>query len=181
MVAGPRDARGVSPRRDGCWRTRWLPPAWLRWRRAGDPGDVVALRVDLASLARIRRIAGEAARRCGLGEDRIRDAVIVASELATNVIRHGGGKGRIWLRCEQGTLRFRVTDRGPGLADPTRACRPPPDPMDASGRGLWMVQQLSQGMTISTGRTGTTVTTVMSDGGSPSPSRRAAQSEGAIG
>ena len=173
--------RGASRRRDDGWRTRWLPPPWLRWRRDSSLDDVVATGIDSASLLRIRRTVAEAAKRCGFSEDRVRDAVLVASELVTNVIRHGGGRGRMWLRCEQGTLRFRVTDRGRGLADPAQACRPPPDPMHASGRGLWMVQQLSQRVTISTGRTGTTVTTVMSDNAVSAPPRRVVRSEGAIG
>ena len=84
---------------------------------------------------------------------RPRYVVLVAHELATNVVRHGGGTGRLRLWREAGRIVCRVSDSGPGLG-PTSA--EPPGPSTPGGRGLWIARRLAD-VRIETGPFGTTV------------------------
>lgn len=84
------------------------------------------------------------------------DMVLVAHELATNAVRHGGGQGRLRLWATDGRLWCEVSDRGPGLRDPVRVGTAPPAPTMPGGRGLWIVRQMSD-LTIFTTATGTTI------------------------
>ena len=122
------------------------------------PLDAGSIAVDLPSLPAIRRLVEHSARRCGLAEQRVRDAVLAANELATNVIRHGGGSGRLWLWSVGRTLCCQVADQGPGLIDIGRLGAPPADPSRLTGRGLWLVRQLCEDVHVATGATGTVIT-----------------------
>lgn len=83
--------------------------------------------------------------------------LIVASELASNAIRHGGGRGRLRLWSDDTRIHCEITDRGPGIDDPgTGASRP--DPTAVSGRGLWISRQLADDLVITTGPRGTAIT-----------------------
>ena len=62
------------------------------------------------------------------------------SELANNSLRHGGGRGRVRIWTQAGSLVCEVTDRGRiarALADRER----PPAGVEGA-RGLWLVNQL---------------------------------------
>src|SRR5690349_10911136 len=83
--------------------------------------------------------------------------VLIAHELASNAIRHGGGTGRLRLRLAEGVLRCEVSDDGTGMADPAHAGRTLPAPSLPGGRGLWIARQLSE-LHIVTSTAGTTVT-----------------------
>lgn len=120
------------------------------------PGD--ALMVELASLSRLREAVRGFARRCGLSATAIRDLVLIANELATNVIRHGGGIGRMWLWCHGPSIYCQVSDLGGGMAEPERVGTTAREPAAMSGRGLWMIRQLCQRVSIATDANGTTVT-----------------------
>jgi len=84
--------------------------------------------------------------------------VLVASELATNAIRHGGGSGRLRLWRSGDAVVCEITDAGPGIADPWAAGSRRADPQEAGGRGLWICRQLSDTLTIAAGATGAVVT-----------------------
>jgi anti-sigma regulatory factor (Ser/Thr protein kinase) len=92
-------------------------------------------------------------------EDTAEEVVLVAHELATNAIRHGGGRGRLRLWRAHGHVCCQVIDGGPGLVDPSAGTRPP-TPSTPGGRGLWITRQLSE-LTIETSSTGTTVTATL--------------------
>jgi anti-sigma regulatory factor (Ser/Thr protein kinase) len=94
----------------------------------------------------------------GAQPERVRYLVIIASELASNAVRHGGGRGRLRLWTADGALRCEVSDQGPGIADPAGAGRRQPPPLASSGRGLWVVRQLSDSVTIECDTRGTRVT-----------------------
>lgn len=83
--------------------------------------------------------------------------LIVASELITNAIRHGGGRGRLRLWSDDTRVYCEITDRGPGIDNPDRGHNRP-DPAAVSGRGLWISRQLSDDLVITTGPDGTAVT-----------------------
>ncbi|WP_163554005.1 MEDS domain-containing protein [Candidatus Frankia alpina] len=107
-----------------------------------------------ADLGLVRAAAIRAARADGLGEDRAGDLELAVHEVATNSIRHGGGRGvaRFWI--VDGCLICEVTDSGQ-LAD-RLAGRRRPDLNLSGGRGLWLVNQLCDLVQLRSGRAGTT-------------------------
>jgi serine/threonine-protein kinase RsbW len=125
------------------------------------PDDAVVFTVDRPSLSRLRSAIAEWARRCGITGQLAHDLVLIANELATNVIRHGGGRGKMRLWCDDGRATCQVSDWGAGMPDPDRAGTVRADPDSVTGRGLWMVRRMSQRMHITTGPTGTTVTVTL--------------------
>jgi anti-sigma regulatory factor (Ser/Thr protein kinase) len=74
--------------------------------------------------------------------DRMRqvDLVLAVNELATNTIRHGGGRGTLRTWREPDTLLVEVLDRG-FIEDPLAGRERPPD-LTGGGRGLWLVNHL---------------------------------------
>ena len=85
----------------------------------------------------------------------VQRVLIVASELATNVVRHGGGRGRLRLWTAGGRLHCEVSDSGHGLAD-IMAGTERPAPTAPGGRGLWISRQLADEFAIESGPDGTT-------------------------
>jgi anti-sigma regulatory factor (Ser/Thr protein kinase) len=74
----------------------------------------------------------------GVSQD-VSDAVaVMTSELATNSIRHAGSDFEVGVERGPDTIRVEVTDRGSG-APTVRS----PDATSPSGRGLFIVEQLS--------------------------------------
>jgi anti-sigma regulatory factor (Ser/Thr protein kinase) len=113
---------------------------------------------DGDDLYAVRAAVSAHAQYLGAHPDRVRHLVIIASELASNAVRHGGGQGRLRLWTADGALRCEVSDEGPGIADPDGAGRGNPPPLAPNGRGLWVVRQLSDTVTIDSDARGTTVT-----------------------
>jgi anti-sigma regulatory factor (Ser/Thr protein kinase) len=64
---------------------------------------------------------------------------LMVSELVTNSIRHAGTDFQVTVCCEQGTIRIEVTDHAGG--NPVLRS---PGPEDATGRGLRIVEALSE-------------------------------------
>jgi anti-sigma regulatory factor (Ser/Thr protein kinase) len=124
-----------------------------------DPGDaVLSGRFGAEDLAAIRRTVGQWARSCGLPADRIEVLRLVASELATNSIRHGGGAGTLALWLEDGAALVQFTDTGT-VADPLIGRLHPPAGSDAD-RGLYLVNQLCDLVQVRSSEEGTTVRVV---------------------
>jgi anti-sigma regulatory factor (Ser/Thr protein kinase) len=67
------------------------------------------------------------------------DVAVMVSELATNCLRHAGSPFTVTIDRAEGKIRVAVDDAGPG----TPAMRSPA-PTQPSGRGLRIVQALSQ-------------------------------------
>jgi len=113
-------------------------------------------------LYQVRQTVVAHAQSGGAGPATVEAVLLVASELAVNVIRHGGGRGRLRLWRTADAFYCEVADDGPGMADPSSAGLGPDDAgHDASHgkRGLWIVRMVADELSISTGATGTTVTT----------------------
>ena len=110
------------------------PPEAFERRFRG--GDLPALRQDIASVA-----AG-----WSLTEATTADVVLVSNELASNSIRHGGGRGRIWVWREGRSVTIQVAGTG-FLADPL-ASQKDPDDTAVFGRGLYLVRQLSERLLV---------------------------------
>src|SRR5574342_75372 len=92
------------------------PPAGVSLDQIFDAADLYALRAAVAAHASD----------LGLPAERVGDLVMIAHELASNVIRHGRTAGRLRLWRENDTLRCQVSDTGPGLAAPEAGREPAP-------------------------------------------------------
>jgi len=131
--------------------------------RGGTSGpDDVALerhfgRDDLYAL---RAAVAAHAAHLGAPPERVAHVVIVASELASNAVRHGGGRGQLRLWRAEDRMSCQVRDAGPGLADPRAGTGQPPA-LASGGRGLWIVRRLAADLRIESGRSGTTVTAIL--------------------
>ena len=66
------------------------------------------------------------------------DAALVASELATNAVRHGESAFRASITRGRGVVRVAIEDVGPG-----RPVRRVADPRDSGGRGVAIVETLA--------------------------------------
>jgi anti-sigma regulatory factor (Ser/Thr protein kinase) len=110
---------------------------------------------DLTSLHMLRQTVAAHADRLGAQGDQVERLIIVAGELATNAIRHGGGRGRLLLWHHDDAVYCQVSDQGPGIKDPTVGTSPPkPLARDSGGRGLWICRNLASELIISTGPNG---------------------------
>jgi anti-sigma regulatory factor (Ser/Thr protein kinase) len=85
---------------------------------------------------------------------RVDDLVLIAHELASNAVRHGGGSGRLRLWRDDYRVICRVSDGGRGIASVAEEL---PGPRSEGGRGLWIARRLAA-VRIDTGPGGTTVT-----------------------
>ena len=92
------------------------------------------------SLVGLRELVSRQAAAVGLDPGRAADRVLAVDEVATNSLRHGGGRGTLRVWPEDGALVCEIRDAG-RLQDPM-AGRERPTPERDGGRGLWMVNQL---------------------------------------
>jgi hypothetical protein len=105
---------------------------WLVGRAAEDaglPGGGPGRRVDVVLVDWVQRVATRAA-----------DLVLAVHELATNTLRHGGGRGTLRIWREPDALICEVADAG--RLDRPLAGRERPLAAQSGGRGLWLVNQL---------------------------------------
>jgi anti-sigma regulatory factor (Ser/Thr protein kinase) len=100
----------------------------------------------LSDLGKLRRLVAAAASGAALEQARREDLVLAVDELATNSICHGGGAGMLEIWREPGRLVCEVSDEG-HIAEPVHG-RTQPDPDAISGRGLWLVEQLTDSIEI---------------------------------
>ncbi|MFJ2821855.1 anti-sigma factor RsbA family regulatory protein [Streptomyces toxytricini] len=107
-------------------------------------------------LAAIRSKVSQCASDAGVSEDRLPKLAVAVTEIATNSIRHGGGRGtlRTWSRDAAFLCEFRDS----GYISDVMAGRTRPDAAQIGGRGLWLAHQLCDLVEIrSTPTHGTTV------------------------
>jgi anti-sigma regulatory factor (Ser/Thr protein kinase) len=110
--------------------------------------------VDGDGLYGLRETLAAHASRLGVDEETIDHLLIVASELAANAVRHGGGTGhvRLWHHDEQ--LYCQVSDNGPGISDATVGTTLPAATAGDGGRGLWICRRLTTELSIEPGPDG---------------------------
>lgn len=107
-------------------------------------------------LSALREKIGACAQQHGLSGRRLRELHLAATEVATNSIRHGGGRGvlRTWSEDHRMVCEFRDA----GYIDDPLLGRSRPDHSQVGGRGLWLVHQLCDLVEIrSTPESGTTI------------------------
>ncbi|MCP2329020.1 anti-sigma regulatory factor (Ser/Thr protein kinase) [Hamadaea flava] len=116
-------------------------------------------------LYQVRQTVVAHAQSGGAGPTTVEAVLLIASELAVNAIRHGGGRGRLRLWRTNDAVYCQVEDAGPGIAEPESAGADPSVAADsaetgqAGRRGLWIVRMVADDVDIETGPAGTTVTT----------------------
>jgi anti-sigma regulatory factor (Ser/Thr protein kinase) len=126
--------------------------------RAGFPlPPLHAERLDfgLDDLHDVRSLVATKAAAGGLEPGRISDLVVAASELAANSILHGGGRGLATVWGQDESIFVEVADAGT-INDPTVG-QVRPDPTAENGRGLYIANQLCDGVAIDSTATGTRI------------------------
>ncbi|MER7891537.1 ATP-binding protein [Micromonospora sp. NPDC094482] len=107
-------------------------------------------------MADVRHRVTRAALRAGLTPERAEQFTIAVNEVVINAIQHGGGAADVTLTPGPGTVTVTVRDSGGGI--PAHVAPRLPTPHTLGGRGLWLVQQLCQDVTVHTSDAGTVVT-----------------------
>lgn len=111
--------------------------------------------------------------------DEQRDAVsVMVSELAMNVVEHARTPFQVTAVITDGALRVEVTDSGDGTA----AARPLPNPTSLRGRGLFIVDRLSDAWGTISSATGSAKSvwfTITLDAVADSAARQPASTEAA--
>jgi anti-sigma regulatory factor (Ser/Thr protein kinase) len=104
------------------------------------PATAARLEVRLDALAAIRDLVSRHAARAQLRAERAADLLVAVNEVATNSIRHGGGRGvlRLWHDAE--AVICEVRDEG-RINDPLVG-RVRPRAGQVGGYGLWLANQL---------------------------------------
>lgn len=106
---------------------------------------------DPSQVAEARRLVGDYARRHGVPEARRSQVAIVVTELATNLLKHGGG-GEIlagWFDDRDGVgLEVLALDKGSGMADVERCISDGYSTAGSPGNGLGAIMRLSDQVRI---------------------------------
>jgi anti-sigma regulatory factor (Ser/Thr protein kinase) len=97
---------------------------------------------ESSQVGEVRRFAQRAAATLGYGDGHAGRAAIVATELATNVVRHGHG-GEMIVDADTGVLNILALDKGPGIADVDVCMRDGFSTAGSRGEGLGAVARQS--------------------------------------
>ena len=100
---------------------------------------------DSSEVGSARRAAVALAQRLGASETEGGNVALVVTELATNLVRHGGG-GELLVRPLPDTataMEIVAIDRGPGMADVSAALRDGYSTGGSSGHGLGAVRRIA--------------------------------------
>jgi anti-sigma regulatory factor (Ser/Thr protein kinase) len=116
-------------------------------------GPVLRGEFGAADVPAVRHTVGSWARSCRLPADQVELLELVACELATNAVQHGGGAGTVAMWVEPGAAVVEVRDQGPGT-DPMAGRRPP---ASDGAAGLYLLHQLCDLVQLRSSPAGTTV------------------------
>ncbi len=119
--------------------------------------DLLTRDFDFHSLVSVRHAVERCGAQVGLGERELYLFVVAVNEVTTNAVRHGGGRGRMYLWHDDHRLYCRVVDQGPGIP-PGRFGEVRPAADTLGGRGLWMARQGCETLTVNSGAHGSIVT-----------------------
>lgn len=106
-------------------------------------------------LDEVRSFVARHALAFGLGAPRTSDLVLAVNEVATNSVRHGGGRGVVRAWSERDALIFEIRDGG--HIDEPLVGRTRPAREQEGGRGLWIVNQLCDLVQVRSSPEGTTI------------------------
>jgi anti-sigma regulatory factor (Ser/Thr protein kinase) len=113
-------------------------------------GTSVHLRVEDPSAAgEARRLVSRLSAAVGLHENQAGAAALIATEAATNIVKHAG-RGEVLLRELEGTdgVEILAVDRGPGMGNIDACLRDGYSTAGSSGTGLGAIQRLASVMDI---------------------------------
>jgi anti-sigma regulatory factor (Ser/Thr protein kinase) len=113
------------------------------------------LAFEVANLDLVRMFVATHAREAELSEARTEDLLLAAHELASNSVRHGGGRGVLRVWPEPDALICEVRDRG--WIDKPLAGRERPGVSENGGYGLWLANQLCELVQVRSYHTGSVV------------------------
>jgi anti-sigma regulatory factor (Ser/Thr protein kinase) len=119
------------------------------------PADAEHLAVRLHAFAALRRFVARRAAAAGLAADSAGDLVLAVNEVATNSVRHGGGRGEALVWTEPDAVVCEIRDAG-WIADPL-AGRREPAPRQVGGHGLWIANQVCDLVQVRSSDAGTAV------------------------
>lgn len=119
------------------------------------PPDAKRWSADVTTLSDLRSAVGRLGEVAGLDAERIDDLVYAVNEAVTNSICHGEGRARVLMWFDPGGVWCEVYDRG-RILDPLVG-RIAPRPGQASGRGLWLINQLCDLVQVRSSSAGTFV------------------------
>jgi anti-sigma regulatory factor (Ser/Thr protein kinase) len=104
------------------------------------PADAAELDVDGDALGAVRGLVRHHTARAQLSRARADDFLVAVNEIATNSVRHGGGRGVLKLWHDAGALICEVRDSG--LIEAPLVGRVRPLPGQVGGYGLWLANQM---------------------------------------
>lgn len=103
---------------------------------------------DASQVAEARRGVVAACQRAGFTESRCSDAAIVATELATNLLKHAGGGSVIVQGGPAGEIELLSLDRGVGFANLARSMQDGTSSAGSAGTGLGAISRLASTMDV---------------------------------
>lgn len=115
----------------------------------GEPGDAAARWAfdarDAQAASHVRSEVVAELARADATDESIMAAELIYSELVGNVVRHAFGNAEVCLDWPDGTPVLHVLDEGPGFHYVDART---PDLLSESGRGLFLVAAMSQGIDV---------------------------------
>ncbi|WP_433327983.1 anti-sigma factor RsbA family regulatory protein [Spirillospora sp. CA-294931] len=120
------------------------------------PADAAARAFASGELPMIRTFLTREAARHGLPHDRSLPFVLAANEVATTIIREGGGKGSLWVWAEPGELLCDLHDPRLRMEDAFLGCLPPRGNRRIEA-AMWAVRRLCHIVEIRSGAEGTLI------------------------
>ena len=119
------------------------------------PAEAAVQPIGRGGLARTRTFVRRSAQSAALAPDRLDDLILAVNEVVTNSLRHGGGRCRVAIWHESGSVICEVRDGG-HITDPLVGRLAPP-PTAPAGRGLWLANHLCDLVQIRSSQAGTVV------------------------
>lgn len=119
------------------------------------PADAAHMSFEPGGLRRMRAFVAGQAGRAGLEREPAAAMVLAVNEVATNSLRHGGGRGELRVWQDGRSVVCEVSDRGHITAP--LAGRLPPSLSTGDGGGLWLANQLCDLVQIYSSPDGTAI------------------------
>ena len=151
----PTVVAGGVPRGSAAYESLETVAGPFAARLPAPPADADELAFAAGTLGALRRLVSRRARDAGLARERAEDLVLAVNEVATNSIRHGGGRGVLRIWTGDGALVCDIADAG-RIADPLAGRRRPAGG-EPGGHGLWLCNQICDLVQLRTFASGSVV------------------------